>query len=243
MKPFVTAELIESIPSDPHQGLLALCEAFRDWSDAPDIKDSKGSDKRILFLEAYHLLKQVAKRKDLEAFVDAPQLDEKATEVIKATSFMYSEALEQIYPFVKEREEQELIDGAETKVAQLLGTTFTHRLSDNDLARIRELIQELLETIAQSEDISGSYERRLIKRIEALQAGLANTMTSLEMFYILLSDAGVIYHKNQQTAVHSVKLIKQIVAFAWRSQVIAEDLPSDSQLNIPINANFRDDDT
>ena len=243
MKPFVTEELIESIPPDPHQGLLALCEAFRDWSESPDIKDSKGSEKRILFLEAYHLLKQFALGKDLETYVDAPKLDEKASEVIKATAFMYSEALEQIYPFVKEREEQELIDGAEKKVAQLLGTAFCYRLSDKDLARIQELIKELQKTITQSEDISGSYERRLLKRLEALHGSLTNTMATLETFYVLLSDAGVIYHKNQQSSVHSVKLIKRIVAFAWRSQVIAEDLPSDSQLNIPISANFHDDET
>jgi hypothetical protein len=240
-KAFVTKDFIESIPSDPHKGLMYLCTEFREWSNS--IEDSRldQADKRILFLEAYHLLRHYVADTVLEEFVDVPKLDEKASEVIKVTTFMYTESMAKVTPFVREREEQERLEAAETKVAQLLGKSFSYKLSRKDIDRINELTHELIESLGNLEFNSSGYQSRLIRRLHYLQSGLAETMASLESFYVLLSDAAVLYHKYHQAAEHPVKLIKQVVGFAWRSQVNAEELPTDSLLDFAIDSTTRED--
>lgn len=236
MKPLVTKQLIESIPTDPHSGLMFLCGKFRAWSESKEVKSGERSEKRILFLEAFHLLKHFTRDNNLETFVDTPKLDEKATEVVKATTLMYTEALEKITPFVSEREEQERVEAAETKVAQLLGKSFSYRFSEKDLIRIHELVRELRVCLENSEELLGSYHQRILRRLNQLETSLSETMGSLELFYVLLSDAAVLFHKLHDKSDQPVSVLKQIVGFAWRSQVNAEDLPSDSRLNIPIHA-------
>lgn len=242
-KAFVTKDFIESIPPDPHQGLMFLCTAFREWSDSQAIKRLDQADKRILFLEAYHLLNHYVADSELEEFVDAPKLDEKASEVVKVTTFMYNEAREKITPFVREREEQEQLEAAETKVAQLLGKAFCYRLSRKDIERISELITELEASLGKLETDASGYRKRLKRRLKLLQTDLSETMTSLESFYALLSDAAVLHHKYHQAADHAVKVIKQIVGFAWRSQVNAEDLPTDSLFDVTFESDSREEST
>lgn len=170
-----------------------------------------------------------------------PKLDDKASEVIKVTTFMYTESMEKVTSFVREREEQERLEAAETKVAQLLGKSFCYKLSRKDIERINELTKELIESLGDLEFNASGYQSRLVRRLHDLQSKLAETMGSLESFYVILSDEAVLYHKYHQAAEHPVKLIKQIVGFAWRSQVNAEDLPTDSQLGIALDSPIRGD--
>ena len=124
----------------------------------------------------------------------------------------------------------DLFTMARDKYLALFGSTFTYKFTDGDLKRIQELINELRNKISNSELFDANHKNRLLLRLEKLQIELHKKMSSLDKFWGLVGEAGVVLGKFGNDAKPFIEIIKEIAQIIWRTQVTAEELPSGTRM-------------
>jgi hypothetical protein len=112
------------------------------------------------------------------------------------------------------------------------GNVFAYEFSEGDLEKIQSLINDLRQSISVSDLFEDEHKRRLLARLEKIQAELHKKMADLDRFWGLVGDAGVVIGKFGRDAKPFVDRIKEISDIVWRTQSRAEELPSDSPMEL-----------
>ncbi|HSW54293.1 MAG TPA: hypothetical protein VLH59_04325 [Ignavibacteriaceae bacterium] len=153
--------------------------------------------------------------------------------------------MEQIYNFLNQRKmlaEKELGDlslaDAKEKYSVIFKKSFYYELTEGDLKRIQDLLNEIRDLTIASKIFEEEHRSRILKRLEKLQMELHKKMSNLDKFWGLIGDAGVTLGKFGEEAKPFVDRIREIVDIIWRVQSIAEELPignSQPLLKEPLN--------
>ncbi len=110
----------------------------------------------------------------------------------------------------------------------LLGAAFVYEFTQGDLDRIQELLGQLRMQIRDSDLFTDEHRRRLLLKLEKLQAELHKKMSSLDRLWGITGELGVVLGKFGEDAKPLVDRFKEIMQITWRTQSRAEDMPSDS---------------
>jgi hypothetical protein len=111
-----------------------------------------------------------------------------------------------------------------------LANIFSYKFTDGDLKQIQSLLNELRNLITESELFNSKHKERILNRLENLQKELHKTMSSLDKFWGLLGEAGIVLGKFGQDAKPIFDIIKTITDIVWRTQVSSEELPTGTTL-------------
>lgn len=109
-----------------------------------------------------------------------------------------------------------------------INNLFTYEFSQGDLDRIQVLINELRKAIKESNLFETKHQKRLLKRLEKLQAEMHKKMSDIDRFWGLVGDAGVVLGKFGKDSKPFVDRIREISDIVWRTQSRAEELPSNT---------------
>lgn len=107
-----------------------------------------------------------------------------------------------------------------------LGSGVTYEFTSGDLDRVQRLITETREAIRACDAFDEKHRRRLLMRLEKLQAEVHKKMSDVDMFWGLMGDAGVALGKFGNDVKPVVDRIKELFSIAWQAQSRAEELPS-----------------
>lgn len=244
--PFVTEALIQSIPQNNFIGLEYICKQWGYYYTRHGLGELKNKatslrrDYETATFEAWVFLNAFIVENSLGNELQFAPLDPaeddwfiSALQAFKHSSVVAKREADKLHTSI-------MFNKAEEKVLRLMDKQFVYKFSESDVERVNELVKALRETIVASEEITGDYEKRILKKLDNLEAEIALKMTTLDVFYVLLGDAGVLHHKLKENAIPVVSLIKKITSFAWRSTVQAEGLPSDSALEDSLNIKIED---
>lgn len=216
-------EFLEKLPSDPYEAVEILCrEFFTQYEKLPSAQRVKNYRS---FVEAFAAI---------EAFMNAtglilakiPKLaKDKSQNITHITNFFIA-----MRSRIGERKvDLELIQARE-KYSKAFGITFIYQFSDGDLKRIQELLNELRDTITQSELFDAKHKQRILNKLEGLQSELHKKMSSLDKFWGLIGEGGIVLGKFGKDAKPLVDRIREIAQIIWRTQARAEELPSGTTL-------------
>jgi hypothetical protein len=125
---------------------------------------------------------------------------------------------------------EETIINTRNKFKQQFDVGFLYRFSDGDITRIQELLNELRDMISHSSNFDAKHKERLLLRLENLQKEMHKKMSSLDKFWGLVGDAGVVLGKFGRDAKPFVDRISEITKIIWRIQARAEELPSNAMM-------------
>ena len=112
---------------------------------------------------------------------------------------------------------------------KILDKGFFYEFTEGDLHRVQQLINELRQEITASDLFEESHRRRLLRRLEAMQAEMHKKMSDVDRIWGLVGDAGVVIGKFGKDSKPFVDRIKELSQIAWKTQARAEELPSSSQ--------------
>lgn len=226
---------LNNLPENPYEAAQAMCTEYLEWN--------------------YKLLRQsIAPSSHYDEYVDAYA----AMEVlINATGLPFDTLIlqedqgtniEHIQQFFKTISGQlaKKVDNlklvrAREKYAKRFGGVFLYEFSDGDLVTIQRLLNELRNTITESELFDAKHKQRILNKLESLQSELHKKMTSLAKFWDLIGDAGVVLGKFGKDAKPLVDRIREIAQIIWRTQARAEELPSGTSLPLLSNDKQEDD--
>ena len=98
--------------------------------------------------------------------------------------------------------------------------------SAGDVSKAQSLINQIRELISITSSFEQEHKKRLLTRLEKLQAELHKKISDLDAFWGLIGDAGVVLGKFGKDAKPLVDLIAQLTAIVWATQSRTEGLPS-----------------
>ncbi len=215
-----TDEFLDNLPENPYEALKKLELAFLKF-----VRDTRGTKEPLtriygLYVDAFAAVEAFAEAHKID--IDQIDLGDKIEQNISDIEGYFARLGKIISPHLQRKHLEE----ARTKYRLLFGAGLIYEFSDGDLNRIQELINELRDAITASELFDEKHKQRILKRLEKLQAELHKKMSSVDQFWALLSEAGVVLGKFGEDAKPFVDRITEIGQIGWRAQVRAEELPS-----------------
>ncbi|OYZ06457.1 MAG: hypothetical protein B7Y29_05555, partial [Thiotrichales bacterium 16-46-22] len=218
--------IIEQIKEDPINGLANLL-AIVDTSLTKDVsgKSFRLTDKNHETITEFILLLSVLNEgKFLHFELSIPNLTHIKEHDIQAGMVLLYTIRQQLQTETKKRNAESIKE----KYSNILGTSFYYEFSPTDLTRLQELINELRDLIASTNDLESDHQRRLLSRLEKLQSELHKKLSDVDRFWGLVGDAGVMLEKLGKNAKPMVDRIKEIAQITWKTQTQAEGLPNHS---------------
>lgn len=211
---------VRTIQDDPIGAVIEICERAllfaqrnpNQWDDA----DLNG------MIEAYALLREMAAGGLIQIDLYPPEL-----------TGSFHEDCQQLINFLRgtrtayvPRRIERLLEGQRNRFRVSLSNGFRYEFTQGDLDRIQELINELRQLIRDSTLFEPDHQRRLLARLEKLQAEMHKKVSDVDRFWGLVGDAGIALGKFGSDVKPIVDRVREIVDIVWRTQARAEELPS-----------------
>jgi hypothetical protein len=218
-------EYLDSLPNEP---VLAISEVVNKAIDFwASIGQGQEYEEYEFFLEAFAITKALLDHIP-EINIVQPELKASPQNVVTELNNYFNELKLAV------GEQHVLIKSAQfkAKYQAKYGNSFSYEFSDGDLEKIQELINELRSSISASDIFEKDHKARLLARLEKIQSELHKKMADLDRLWGLVGDAGVAIGKFGKDAKPIVDRIRDISKIVWRTQSRAEELPSDTPLEL-----------
>ena len=122
-----------------------------------------------------------------------------------------------------------------------LGTGFFYELSDDDISEIQEHINKLRSLISETEVLDEDHRRRLLRRLEKLQAELHKRISDFDLYYGMAFEFYVLFKKYGEGMSPIRNKFNEILRIVFRSHSEREQLPAGEELPLlPTDANNND---
>lgn len=221
-------KFIESLPSDPLLALNAVVvHSIAFWDG---LSGGKEQNEYEFFLESFAISKALIGNIP-EIVIEEPVLDCEVADVVAN--------IHNYFHLVKSTIAEHLVllklAQFNSKYQAKFSNAFAYEFTDGDLERIQNLITELRESISSSDVFEENHKLRLLARLEKMQSEMHKKMADLDRFWGLVGDAGVVLGKFGNDVKPIVNRIKEISEIVWRTQSRAEELPSDTPMELLSN--------
>ena len=218
-------EYLDNLPNDPLLSLNEIVNKTIDhWSGFAPGSEIDDFD---TFLEAHAIARALAENVKNFDFA-APDLKGSPNEMLACII----EYMEGVKASISTHLVELKMSQFNARYSAKYGNIFAYEFSEGDLARIQTLINELRDVISESELFENEHKQRLMSRLERLQSEMHKKMADLDRFWGLVGDAGVAMAKLGENAKPIVDRIREISNIVWRTQSRAEELPSDTPMDM-----------
>jgi hypothetical protein len=215
-----TDDFLDHLPEEPIQAAIEMCVSFLRWHNALEargpivVRQHHGE-----YLDAFAAMEAFVQASGLP--IDTPELGGTPDEVPIVEHF-FNEAYRALTTMAANLR---LSEGRH-RFGTRFGSLFVYEFSEGDLDRIQRLLNELRDLVVSSEIFDAKHKDRILKRLETLQRELHKKMPSLDKFWGLVGDAGVVLGKFGRDAKPFVDRMKEIAQIVWRTQARTEELPT-----------------
>jgi hypothetical protein len=206
--------------------VIKACKVFQSWDTT--IKKDDEINNHSEYLDAYAALEVYLLSNGFT--FNQLSIGSDFTSNIALIQQFVRELIETLEPKYNEQIALNIITTSRNKYRQKLDIGFLYRFSDGDISRIQQLLNELRDLISTSTDFDANHKERLLNRLESLQKEVHKKMSSLDKFWGLVGDAGVVLGKFGKDAKPFIDRIREITQIIWSIQARAEELPSNTQL-------------
>lgn len=216
-------EFLSELKDDPLTGTIRLIDLVH--CNLPETSHEWDDEDYSILLEAYALILEI---------IDSNLL------ALDSPTFTISGELQKdgyaIYRYLTELHDSCTIQSSKLKIEAFrghfktaLGSHFSYEFSQGDLERVQELVNEIRGLISNTHGLEMDHQRRLLARLEKLQAEMHKKVSDLDRFWGLIGDAGVVLGKLGKDAKPIVDRIREVANIVWQTQSRAEELPSGTQ--------------
>ncbi|CAG9275108.1 conserved hypothetical protein [Paraburkholderia unamae] len=220
----ISAEFLSTVKDGPSEAIIEIYGEMETRAQSQEWS----TDDHEFFIEAYALLSGMLQESLL------PDLDLPADPVINGDIERDCSNIYGFYGHVAEQcrrlEIKARLARLQRSMTATIGAGFGYEFSQGDLDRVQHLVNELRELISASDKFEEKHQRRLLMRLEKLQAELHKRMSDLDHLWGLIGDAGVAFGKLGKDAKPIVDRVREITTITWRTQARTEELPSDAPI-------------
>jgi len=202
--------------------IVNICDIFYEWhKDIPKEEEINSYEE---YIDCYAALETYLLSKSIQ-FNPIELVDRKSENIEMITTFFH-----EIRNSFDKKLTHDILETSRNKYKIKLNVGFAYEFTDGDLKRIQTLINELREQITGSNLFEANHRERLLSKLEKLQSELHKKVSSLDQFWGMVGDAGVVLGKFGQDAKPLFDRIREITQIVWNTQIRAEELPSETKI-------------
>lgn len=215
--------LFDMLPDDLTEAVSIICRQFFEYEEmarAAVSMNDELADYYESLIDAYA---------GLEAFIlsngigfPIPELTTNRQDNIRKIRDFFYNVHNQNLAIVSEN----TLNSARYKYKAKMGQVFGYEFTEGDINRLQGLINELRDQITANPVFSEDHRRRLLARLEKLQAELHKKMSNLDRFWGLVGEAGIVLGKFGTDVKPIIDRIREVADIVWRTQSISEGLPT-----------------
>ena len=213
-------EFIDGLPDDAYEAARLLCDVFNETDSKIEPGRETDDANYFSYIKAHGIFQGLVEAYELP--VSIPPLSRDRKENAASTRKL----VRGVASIAENEFVQSTVRSAKLKFATKMGKTFHYEFSEGDLERGQALLNEIRDLITQSPIFDESHKRRLLARLERVQAELHKQVSDLDRFWGLVGDAGVALGKFGSDAKPIFDRIKELTLLVWATQARAEGLPS-----------------
>ena len=216
-------EFLDSLPTDPWAAIDAMVRALLGFDEGLNTQNKIACYR--LYADSYAAIEAMCNANSI-ALGATPKFtgsdDDKIQSIVRWARDLGNRATDQI----RKQEAEDALSTARDKYAARFGLVFSYEFSDGDLKQIQELLNELRDQITASDLFEAKHKQRILEKLEALQRELHKRMSSLDKFWGLFAEAGILLGKFGKDAKPFFDLIREMTRIAALTQALTEGLPS-----------------
>ncbi|QWB08743.1 hypothetical protein [Pseudomonas syringae] len=219
-------DVLQQVRDNSIEGVISICRFALKTADPDKNYDGRWSEEDYgVLMEAAAVVLHLEEQGLISHSVATPDV-ESGMEYVCGTLLKF---LQEVQHELIGQTSASKLDSLKKQFAVSLTNGFGYEFTDGDLKRIQQLINELREMVSANAELDEGHKRRMLKRLEKMQAELHKKMSDISRFYELMGDAGVALGKLGEGAKPFVDRIKELAGIAWKSQARAEQLQSDAE--------------
>ncbi|MCG8683418.1 MAG: hypothetical protein MI892_00965 [Desulfobacterales bacterium] len=219
-------DLITELPQDPISAELLFIEKIIAFMSP---KMATASGKRSIHNDSLTVLGMY------KAFCDAYEIKRSFPDITGAEVANVDVIMDYFRSLEKElnkKQNYRLINESHNRFKGMFNNGFVYKFSDDDYARVQELINEIRSLLSASDDIPKDHKKRLLDKLEGLQKELHKNMPVLDKLWGLIGDAGIVIGKFGENAKPIFDRIGEMMQITWKVQIKAEGLPENTPLEL-----------
>ncbi len=184
-------EFLLGLPVDHQYALFRICEEFKrlDGSILADDDEAENDS----FIETLSVMKAYCLHRRLK--LDLPPVGEFKTHNIGVIRNFFNVLFTELERKITARDASNVLETKSSEYQELFSGVTEYVFSDQDFQRIQALINELRGLITNSNLLSDDHKRRMLRRLEAMQAELHKHTTDIDRFWGFIGEVGVAARK------------------------------------------------
>lgn len=210
-------EFVKQLPQDILVAQKIICDKFFEFR-------SDREDDIHFHLQAMAFAQVIVKVYSLGKSLYEPDIEDEDTYIISRVEDFFNVWQEEAYERLAIKEQKATFEISKDKFASMFGKGVFYEFSDDDFGRVQTLLNNLRELLTNSEDFEEDYRRRLLKKLEALQAELHKKMSDFDKFWGFFIDSGIALMKFWENAKPFRDDVKEICEIVSRTQARAENV-------------------
>src|SRR6266516_3768900 len=183
---FFTEEFLQNLPSDIWEAFEQLCKEF---DRLVAIKTTAYED----FVEAFAILKAFGNSRQRPMTVT--ELGPVKRENISAITLAFGKMKSDASSNLTKRRSEGILTTKTLEYEEVFAKASYYEFSETDFNRIQVLMNEMRDLIRESALITADHKRRLLIRLEAMQAELHKKTRDIERFWSFIGEAGIVIRK------------------------------------------------
>lgn len=186
--PHFSRKFIDSIPDDNDEVIITVADEFTNLISNANNSSEYQQD----FLEVYALMSALFEARGIK--IQLPQPNPPKVDRSGIHNILQAEkggASKRLY----ERGSVAHLNSKTEEYKALFSKAPVYEFSDEDYNRIQQLINELRQSIGSAVLIPADHKRRLLKRLEAMQAELHKRTSDIDRFWGFVAEAGIVTRK------------------------------------------------
>ena len=191
MNKFFDPSFLLDLPPDNVDAVLAICGEFARFnSENAKIALQKGYPD---YVEALAIVQALADHRNLS--ITIPTLGPNHRGNLEAINQLFTNLSDSYGQLARERDTTTQFSVKTDEYRNLFEGILFYEFSESDYLRIQELIGELRTLISESQLITADHQRRLLRRLEAMQRELHQKTTDIDRFWGFIGEAGITIRK------------------------------------------------
>jgi hypothetical protein len=187
---FFPAKTLSNLPADNVEALAALCGEFERFDGHARQLPEHHDD----YVEALSILKgfAMARGANLEKF---PEVGPQRHQNISQISAYFNQVRTTARTELAGRHSRNYFDAKTEEYLALFAKAQVYEFSETEFKRVQALASELRDLIRDSSLITEDHKRRLLRRLQAMQAELRKQTNDIDRFWGFLGEAAITMRK------------------------------------------------
>lgn len=187
---FFPQKMLAHLPADNTEALLLLCGEFQRFDGHARQFPEHHDD----YVESLGILRGFAMARQAE-LRDLPEISSQRHENISRITAYFTELRNTIRTELAGRHSRNYFEVKTEEYMALFGKAQVYEFSEEEFKRVHSLANELRDLIRSNSLITEDHRRRLLRRLEAMQAELRRKTNDIDRFWGFLGEAAITMRK------------------------------------------------